>query len=506
MKEHKVHAGDSCTDDTETPHIPRTAIHETIVSNPGITERLEQDIGCFARYGFSFRRDDETGNGVLVSPLVLPTASSFARLQITVSDVSLVASIGPFLRTLVRLCVHPIRPQSLLATVVIKGCIGSSGSSSSRRRTPARKEVSSAEGGVSAAAARSVAHAIHMLIRNSMGAALFLRLKVVLPGAHGEDGIVVLKRDQVLLHMQRNDDGCYEYPSVEICDHDDHIMLTQPTKETPGDDNARNPFSIDLGLVEDFEGAPPSVTKPLQQNCLHGYDPSCHFLDLTVSTRMCTVRLTPLLYDLSQRLLLSLLEGNIGEANVDKGRPINGAKRSATLMICLEKVSNLYRVLMLLRDYSRRLFQESEGDTLAAEQPQLVIICKSEDVARRFDSEAQKFISKNFIDQKSGKKTGRAIWTPRVLSVAQAVEFVTEEVAPSPVVGFDLDDGAVTLSEANSDAKRLLATAGAVLLGYESDGIPKELDKKLTDYVQIDSRTSINVVAAFSILCHLILN
>mmetsp|Transcript_27065 Transcript_27065/g.65688 ORF Transcript_27065/g.65688 Transcript_27065/m.65688 type:complete len:504 (+) Transcript_27065:101-1612(+) len=503
MKENKEHTGDdSSTDDTENPETPRTALHETIIANPGIAERLEQDIGCFGRYGFAFRRDAETGNGVLVSPSVLPSVKPFARLQINVSDVSLVASIGPFLRTLVRLCVHPIRPQSLLAIVVIKECVGSSGSSSSRRRTPVRKETTHADGDGSAAAARSVAHAIHMLIRNSMGAALFLRLKVVLPGSHGADGNAVLRRDQVLLYMQQNDDGCYEYPSVEICAHDEY--MAQPTKETP---NETSPFSIDLGLVEEFEGAPPSVTKPLQQNCLDGYDPSCHFLDLAVSTRMCTVRLTPLLYDLSQRLLMSLLEGNTDHSNVDKGHPINDVKKSATLMmICLEKVSNLYRVLMLVRDYSGILFQECEDDTLAAEQPQLVIICKSEDVARRFDLEAQKFIAKNFINQTQGKKAGRVTWTPRVLSVAQAADFLTKEVAPSPVVGFDLDDDAVTLSETNSDAKRLLATAGAVLLGYESDGIPKALDAKLTHYIQIDSRTSINVVAAFSILCHLILN
>lgn len=509
MKEHIFHKeqlGVSSTDDdTEIAQFPSEAlheklVHETIIANPGIAERIEQDIGCFCHYGFAFRRD-ESGNGILVSPLVLPHSSPFARLQITVSDVSLVASIGPFLRTLVRLCVHPIHPQSLLATVVIKESIGSSGSSSSRRRIPVRKEVTRAEGDVSAA--RSVAHAIHMLIRNSMGAALFLCLKVVLPGGNDADGKTVARRDEVLEYMQQNDDGCYEYPSVELCDHDEYIPV-QPTNGTSDKDSGRQPFPIDLGLVEEFKGAPPSITNPLHQNCLAGYDPRCHFIDLAVSTRMCTVRLTPLLYDLSQRLLLSLAEGNSGISNLDQCRLCNIVKRSTMLMICLEKVSNLYRVLMLVRDYSKDLFRECEDDALA-EQPQLIIICKSDDGARRFDAEAQKFIAKNFVNHTQGNRTDRTIWTPRVLSVAQAVEFVAKEVDPSPVVGFDLDDDAITLSESNSDAKRLLTTAGAVLLGYESDGIPKQLEEKLTHYIQIDSRTSINVVAAFSILCHLIL-
>ncbi|KAL3936240.1 MAG: hypothetical protein SGBAC_008398 [Bacillariaceae sp.] len=487
MKLHSENTAAS-TEDTETP---RAALHETIIVNPGISARLELDIGGFGRYGFVFRRDDRNGNGVLVSPLVQPTASSFASLQITVSDVSLVASIGPFLRTLVRLCVHPIRPQSLLATVVIKECIGSSGSSGSRKRTPVRKEATSGEGDGSASAARSVAHAIHMLIRNSMGAALFLRLKVVLPGRHGIDGGTVLRKEEVMSYMQQNDDGCYMYPSVEICESTDENIK-------------RIPFSIDLGLVEEFEGAPPSVTKPLKRNCLVGYDQSRHVLDLSVSTRMCTVRLTPLLYDLSQRLLISLFEDNTDPSVVDKDHPDSDVKRSAILMICLEKISNLYRVLMLVRDYCGNLFQECEDDA-QAQQPQLVIICKSEDVARRFAMEAKKFIAKNFFKHTESKKA-RAAWAPRVLSVAEAVDFVAKEVAPSPVVGFDLDDDAATLSETNSDAKTLLDTAGAVLLGYESDGIPKQLDAILAHYIQIDSRTSINVVAAFSILCHLILN
>lgn len=498
---------------------------ETVVANPGIAERLEQDIGSFECHGFSFRRDVDGGNGILTSPSVPRAAPPLARLQINVSDVSLVASVGPFLRTLVRLCVLPIQPQSLLATVIIKECHGSSDSSRKQSSIRRRKNNETLKTVASDAdtGARSIAHAIHMLIRNSMGAALFLRLRVVLPQNNGGNLERAIRKERVATFMEKNDDGCYVYPTVEIIDHGKYTLDSSLEILDRNSTDCESVFAIDLGLAEEFQGAPPNVTNPLKLNCLDGYDPYRHTLDLAVSTRMCTVRLTPILYALSQRLLLLMLEyktdhHNIGDAHlvgpgvhVSSTVDTNNATRLPALMICLEKVSNLYRVLMLFRDYFGNLYHASEDDDTVLEMspPQLLIICRSDDVVKRFESEAQKFIAKNFIKEDKYQKnqdTPKLPWSPRMMSVTKAVEFVLQEVSPFPVVGFDLHHDAITLSETNSNAKNVIGSAGLVLLGYESDGIPKELDATLTNYIEINSRTSINVVAAFSILCHLIRN
>jgi hypothetical protein len=431
-------------------------ITKTLISNPGIAERLEKDIACFESYGFQFQRGVE-GNGVFVSQMEppIPSNKNTIRLQIQVSNVALMASIGPYLRTLVRLCIDPIDPRSLHATVII-----------------AAAECTTKKAGD---VTRSIAHAIHMLIRNSMGAALFVNLHVVLPPT------TMTSREQVLTRMKQNDDGCYEYPSVTLHDTDSDGLLLL----LAGD---KEPFSIDLGLIQESKGAPPSIGKPLTLECLKYYDPERQYLALKVSTRMCTVRLTPLLYNLSQRLL-----GNARSSYVPKIDSIQEKTTHPVMMVCLEKVSNLYRVLMLVRDYGG----------VEAIGRQLVVVCRSNAV-QRFHSEAKTFMSKNF-----GKQAEQAPEScfPRVLSIEEAKDFLVQDILPTaPVVGFDLHEDAMTLSEDDDAAKTMLGCAGAVLLGYESDGIPDSFDAVVTQYVQIESRTSINVVAAFSIVLHTVMN
>jgi hypothetical protein len=430
---------------------------KTLISNPGIAERLEKDISCFESYGFQFQRGVE-GNGVFVSQMERPNPSdkNTIRLQIQVSNVALMASIGPYLRTLVRLCIDPIDPRSLHATVII-----------------AAECTTKKAGDVT----RSVAHAIHMLIRNSMGAALFVNLHVVLPPGT----TTTTSREQVLTRMKQNNDGCYEYPSVTLhdADSDGLLLLLAGDKE---------PFSIDLGLIQESKGAPPSIGKPLSLECLKHFDPEKQYLALKVSTRMCTVRLTPLLYNLSQRLL-----GNARSSSVPKIDSIQAKTTHPVIMVCLEKVSNLYRVLMLVRDYGG----------VDAIGRQLVVVCRSNAV-QRFHSEAKTFISKNFWKQ--AEQASESCF-PRVLSIEHAKDFLVQDILPAaPVVGFDLHEDAMTLSEDDDAAKTMLGSAGAVLLGYESDGLPDLIDAVVTQYVQIESRTSINVVAAFSIVLHTVMN
>jgi hypothetical protein len=416
----------------------------TRISNPGIVDRLEKDISSFKAYGFSFERESDV-SGLLKSQGNYKSISIATSLHIQVKDVTLVASTGPFLRTLVRLCVDPINPRSLQAVIVI-------GSGSKKND------------------GRSLAHSIHMLLRNSMGAALFLNLHVVLPTESN--------RESVLEWMRLNDEGCYEYPSVTI--HDLSESITGFEK--------RIPFEINLGLIQEFKNAPPTAKKPLTQTCLSQYDSEAHYIALNVTTRMCTVRLTPVIYLLSQKLLI----GSISTASLASE---TGSNHDSLLLICLEKISNLYRVLMLCRDYGGVEFIGR----------QLVVVCKEPSAVKRFDREAQTFVSRNFI--KNGASNDH--YLPRVLSIEDTRELLRRKIAPSPspnVIGFDLHEDAETLREDSGEAKAILHSAGAIILGYESDGIPEKINEIISHHVQIQSRTSVNIVAAFSIVLHVIFN
>ena len=100
------------------------------------------------------------------------------------------------------------------------------------------------------------------------------------------------------------------------------------------------------------------------------------------------------------------------------------------------------------------------------------------------------------------------------MSIEEARELIVKDIIDSScsssssfpdIIGFDLHENAMTLSGNNKDAKRILESARAVILGYESDGIPQPINEIISHYVQIQSRTSINIVAAFSIVLHAIM-
>ena len=96
--------------------------------------------------------------------------------------------------------------------------------------------------------------------------------------------------------------------------------------------------------------------------------------------------------------------------------------------------------------------------------------------------------------------------TPRVLSIADTREFLLRENDFQSIIGFDLHPNAKVLSNKNTEVITSLKSSSAIILGYESDGIPTPIDNLVTEYVQIESRTSINVVAAFSIALHVCLS
>ena len=69
------------------------------------------------------------------------------------------------------------------------------------------------------------------------------------------------------------------------------------------------------------------------------------------------------------------------------------------------------------------------------------------------------------------------------------------------LVGIDLHPDAATLScDRSCPAADSMRSAGAVVFGYESSGLPPSLARAVGGWVQIPSRSSINVVASMSII------
>ena len=445
----------------------------TRISNPGIADRLAKDVSSFpASLGFEFRKDDDD-NGVFVasqrcadnnSTIVMPPA--VASLQIYVADASLVNSVGPFLRTLVRLCVNPIDPRSLQVIVLIGNC---------KMKTQKNDDNDNCD-----ASSRFIAHEIHMMIRNSMMAALFLlNLHVVLP--RGTSRVKVLEK------MKDNDDGCYEYPSVHLHDSDGD------PNQWKGN-NKRQPFEIDLGLVQESTKAPPKVDKPISPDCLKNgcFDPDKHYIALDVTTRMCTVRLTPILYQLSQRLLGNVVTTtSLLELHAAKETSNHHEENLPLIVICLEKPANLYRILMLVRDYGG----------ISSIGKQLLLVCDSNSV-NRFDAAAQKFVVQSFLNiTEEGKIINRGNCFPKVVSIEDTPKYLSSVAS---VVGIDLHEDAKTLRGNANEALQILSSAGAIVFGFESDGIPPAIHQMVSQYVQAESRTSINIVAAISIFLHVL--
>ena len=79
-----------------------------------------------------------------------------------------------------------------------------------------------------------------------------------------------------------------------------------------------------------------------------------------------------------------------------------------------------------------------------------------------------------------------------------------QNAPPPSVVGIDLHHSALALegdcARKPSPALLKIRGADALVFGYESAGIPDTLGEEISEWVQIPSRSSINVVAAMSIV------
>ena len=405
---------------------------ETKITNPGIADRLEKDVSGFEQYGFSF---DATTKIFRAPPR--PSQSSSTKscsnnhqhLWVTIPKPALVASVGPFLRTLVRMS-DAIDPQIL--RVVVSFCWSEDGDG---------------DDGITASAAARIAHHVHMIVRNSMSAALFLTsLSILLPQN--------MPASQVRDAMRENED--VNYPTIALL-------------ERKVEDN-----NYDEKLLDGNHLADAKEGRPSPPVCIDNYisfdgsgDVSARVL---VQTRMCTVRLAPILYHLAR----ALRKEPVAQVQ-DKSTPM------PLILACVDKVANLFRIIMLARDYKA--------------QHKVIIVVRDERIQTRLTAEMTKFIAG--LDP--ADKCGDGI--PRVETINGTVALLEKECT-GEIVAVDLHPDALTLDKTSDGALSALRSAGAVIWGFEKDGIPDAIDEMAECYVQVRCRSSLNLVAAMSVVLH----
>ncbi|GFH57096.1 hypothetical protein CTEN210_13572 [Chaetoceros tenuissimus] len=402
---------------------------ETFITNPGIADRVEADVSGFQEYEYTFQRTpDKTTEicGILKcthsSTFTLQDILNTNHLWVDVHDQKLQPSVGPFIRTLVRITQGSPHVLKVVLNFDWKEDV-----------TGDPKDVS-----------RKIAHQIHMLVRNSMGAALFLSsLLIVLPE--------FVKVADVQLAMN--------YPSIQLMEHSERINESEAkVRETPIEGESREPITVEnyLDRKDDRVSA-----------------------RISVLTRMCTVRYTPILYYLALALKN---EEYLPSTGMNKTTSQSIAKSDPYILACVDKPANLFRIIMLARDY----------DIVH----RLVIVVRDEAKQKRLTTETDKFIKGlNDISIES---------MPKVLTIEETWLLFKKECEGS-VVAVDLHEDALTLDQDSDDRKSALETlhhAKAIIWGFESDGIPSTIDDLATDYVQIQTRTSLNLVAAMSVVLH----
>lgn len=463
------------------------------LTNPGIILRLDQDIADYlSPFGYELTypsEDDGTdvNTAVLTIPVLRDAEPPIKTLHIHIHDEDLVPTIGPLIRTYLRLSDAKLHPKRLRAIVDCWFTVQCKDTA-----------VDNAED----AAAKRMAHHIHMLIRNSMGSALCLDLVVVLPFYFRETETAHLTIPAIRTAMDNNADTCY----------------TNVTLRTRDSEEGSSDFSEFKSHTSTFH--------------------------VHVNTRMCTVRHQPKLF----RWLAS-------PSSFDKSHSYNQTNeikkaKSQTVIACIEKVANLHRILMLCYDYDNDVLNgnNSGNDIGIVDKSALlllnviVVIPRMENenhistescvpssskkkkipksLLQHYDEAIQHFHSVVFGKHKQQFK----FYRPKIVYEDESVDemrFIsTSNDSRHIVLGIDLHPDALTLcgdyeaymKSNNSHPQHVLQTAPtyhamhelqkakAIVFGYESTGIPACIQKCLNAWVQIPSRSSINVVASMSIL------
>jgi len=164
---------------------------ETILTHPGIIETLEQDINDYlSPFGYSIERQEidekaissdsnnkcnnsSRSRAVLTSPS-LPEDGLICTLHLHIHNESLTPTIGPLLRTYLRLSSSTISPIKLLSILHCNFTLDPI-SKYTKMNTTQQNQVLKHQEELSA---KKIIQYIHMIIRNSMGAALCIDLRV----------------------------------------------------------------------------------------------------------------------------------------------------------------------------------------------------------------------------------------------------------------------------------------------------------------------------------------
>lgn len=404
----------------------------TVLTHTGITARLREDVTSYD--GFTLFEIREEG-GVLVRES-LPRRASYASpyvvtIVIVVNDLDLIATIGPFVRTLVRLMT---RVDARRIRVVVDLCgIPLHGRT---RNVP------------------------HKLVRNSMGAALFLDITVRLPSSAAPFSV--------------DESGVRDtYPTIRV------------VRRVEAD--ASVPFRPRLTQRCDRLGHEMGVLVP--RGTLRGFDPNRHYLEFTIRGRMSTVCLTPVLFQLSNLLMTTIDDDEDSNEDSDDSCTISDGVGNARHVVCVEKVPNLHRVMSLFDTYGRI------SD---------LIICTRPSLAMRF-AEIVKNDVRIMREKRASSSTCDVV--PPVWTIERAQRTLSEmrDTGSTRIVEFDLHERAMTLcsSQRESVAARALRSArSCIIWGFESDGIPKSMTRDDDMRIQIESRSSLNLVASLSIALH----
>ena len=474
----------------------------TQLTNPGIIDRLDQDIQDYLHeFGFSIQREYECDNddmprkdkAVIFIP-ALPyyfhprnedgcnAKTSYESIATTTSDGPigtlhlhiqnelLVPTIGPLLRTLLRLAVH-IPPQRLRAILYCDFVFDPLHKFSKMSLLQRRQHMEQQED----IAARKMANAVHMLVRNSMGSALCLDLAILLPcywrRRSNEKEPVPLSKVSVEQAMENG------YQSIQLVERNNHDFFTS---------HHTNSSSIQLHA----------------------------------STRMCTVRHQPLLFRWINQICCDQSARDaetVAPTALFSSSPSLVHDRQMPLIVaCVEKPGNLHRILMLCHDYL----------SLSATVLCNLIVVMSIDgerhgVKQLFQGAIHHFCETVLREGGAHGKDCLEDFLPTLMYEDEAAMLIQTRLnqhgesrdkkrlsspqTPS-LIGIDLHPNALTLSgsyymsETLSPAQEALLHADAIVFGYESIGIPPNVGAILNSWVKIPSRSSINIVAAMSII------
>ena len=459
---------------------------EIQLTNPGIISRLDEDITDYlSPFGYRLAYAEESsGNTAVLKIPLLPDDSPMKTLYIHNYDENFISTIGPLIRTYLRLSDTNLHPKKLRAVIdclfVIK-CEDSDVDDTESEKN----------------AAKRMAHHIHMIIRNSMGSALCLDLVIVLPCYSSKN--TPLSIQSVKDAMNCNIDACY--PCVKLKQY----------------------CSVQV----------------LDENCNKSY--TSRTLHLNVRTRMCTVRHQPKLFQwlsASDMPLSNITERKSSSELV----PTTPQRQTQTAIVCIEKVANLHRILMLCYDYDKHSldgYGNESGKTHISSLLLLNVVvimprstskecidtqqngnasnCKSKTSKRvkkcllQYYQEAiDHFHSVVFGSNKHLHK----FYQPKLVYEDDSINTITaicSKTQTSAVIGIDINQNALALC---GDYKRYkneskyeqsftlkqLQSASCIVFGYESTGIPECIQKYLNTWVQIPCRSSINIVASMSII------